>query len=185
MPAPSTHPFSNDEATRLLERALNRAKEVSGTSLTEAASAIGISKAALSHMANGRAPIPIDRAADLAHHLHLEPRPFLMAVLHQRHPEAMAVIAGADFSSRRPQDQQIDWVLSRPIAELSEEQITIIREVARDARPRERWLEVGEVPAVKTIRRLRPEGMMPDDVEWIELALKPIDATKAGEREHK
>lgn len=184
MPAPSTHPFANDEATRMLDRALDDAKEGSGTSLTEAALAIGISKAALSHMANGRAPIPIDRATDLAHHLRMEPRTFLMAVLHQRHPEAMAIIAGAEFPSNGKQDRQVDWVLSRPIAELSDDQVAIIREVARDSHPRERWLEVGEVAAVKSIRRLRPQGMTQDDVEWIELALKPIDEAKAGARDH-
>lgn len=179
MPSPSTHPFANDEATRMLERALDDAKKGSGTSLTEAALAIGISKAALSHMANGRAPIPIDRATDLAHHLRMEPRTFLMAVLHQRHPDAMAIIAGAEFPLNGKQDRQVDWVLSRPIAELSDDHITIIREVARDSHPRERWLSVSEVPTVKTIRRLRPNGATHADANEIEIALIAREVVEA------
>lgn len=180
MPAPFTHPFSEDQATQMLDRALEQTKEVSGLNLTEVAKAIGISKATLSHMAVGRAPIPIDRANDLANHLNMEPRSFVMAVLHQRHPEAMAIIAGAEIPSSGKQDRQIDWVLSRPVAELSDDQVTIIREVARDARPRERWLSVSEVPTVNAIRRLRPNGTTQDDFDGIEMALIANDVASVG-----
>ncbi|OHD05596.1 helix-turn-helix domain-containing protein [Sphingopyxis sp. RIFCSPHIGHO2_12_FULL_65_19] len=180
MPAPSIHPFAEDQATKMLDRALALTKEKSGKNLTEVASAIGISKATLSHMAVGRAPIPIDRAHDLANHLNMEPRTFVMAVLNQRHPEAMAIVAGSELQSNGKQDRQLDWVLSRPVAELSDDQVTIIREVARDARPRERWLSVSEVPTVNAIRRLRPNGTTQDDFDGIEMALIANDVASAG-----
>jgi len=181
MPKPMRHPYADDEATRMLERALYLAKEKSGVSLTDAASAIGISKAALSHMAIGRAPIPIDRAPDLAKHLQIEPRMFLMAVLFQRHPEAMEIVTGGLFASQEKESHSNDLSPTFPLSRLTGEQTTIIREVARDPHPRERWLAVSEVPVITAIRRARPSGVNQDDIETIEFALCAINPSEEGD----
>ncbi|AMU95079.1 hypothetical protein AOA14_10730 [Sphingopyxis terrae subsp. terrae NBRC 15098] len=153
----------------MLSTALSELKTSSGANLAKTADAIGISVAALSHMATGRGPIPVDRAPMLANHLKMDTAAFVAAVLRQRHPLAMEIIASRGAAQEASAEVTCETLIGLAPSKLTAEQIKIIREVARDIRPQERWLGLHEVAVMNAIRRLRPEGVSAEDVEAIEI----------------
>ena len=81
------YPLADTTAARMLSESLARAKAERGLSIRQIGKQMGYKTAVvLSHMALGRAPIPIDRAEDLADILQIEKASFLQAVVVQRHP---------------------------------------------------------------------------------------------------
>ena len=127
----------------MLFSAIERAKEQRGLSVRQAAKLLGYKQAVvLSHMASGRAPIPIDRAEEIARVFEVSPPQFLSAVLEQRHPE-------------------VNWKLISDSALSSDENnladeleiIRILREVVAEPRPSRRWLSVHELPIVERQRK--------------------------------
>lgn len=121
----------------------------------------------LSHMANGRMAIPVDRAPLLARRLGMDEARFTWAVFCQRFPDAAEAL-GETGSLDPPwvsgAQKQVAPLLSS-IDELSSERLAIITEVILDPSPAERWLAVSEVAAVKILRRLRPQGLSQMDQE--------------------
>ena len=135
--------WADTVAARMLFSAIERAKEQRGLSVRQAAKLLGYKQAVvLSHMASGRAPIPIDRAEEIARVFEVSPPQFLSAVLEQRHPE-------------------VNWKLISDSALSSDENnladeleiIRILREVVAEPRPSRRWLSVHELPIVERQRK--------------------------------
>lgn len=173
--------LANTAAAKMLAAGLRRASEERGLSLRKLGAMLNYKQAVvLSHMALGRAPIPLDRAEQLAEVLDMDKSTFLSAVLRQRHPEVdWSLISG---SVPAPGDQaaalarDLESIAGRSLADLSPEQRSVIREVAADARPARRWLAVHELPVIDLIRQHRPSvremGLDSEDRAAIEIALR-------------
>jgi hypothetical protein len=114
-------------------------------------------------MANGRVPVPIDRAEDIARQVGLPVGQFLKAVLQQQHPKVeWGLITG------------VERVAGKPAGELSAEHQRVLRELVEDPRPEERWLSKREIAAVKFLRQefpnMRNRGLSEDDRDAIRVA---------------
>lgn len=168
--------YRDTEAARMFSAGLRRTAAEQGISQREIAKSLGYKQSVvLSHMALGRVPIPIERAAQFAEHLHLDARTFLAAVLKQRYPEI-------DWKTSLREDetelrathlaQSIEAIACRPIDQLAPEQMRVMREVAADPHAERRWLSVHEVQAIDLLRRLLPkiasDGLSREDQNLIE-----------------
>lgn len=172
------YPFGDTDAARQLSEGLRRLQET-GRSLREIARGLGYKQAVvLSHMASGRVPIPLDRAADLAKAAQLPARSFIEACLRQRHPEVAQALLNNGLERF---EQELALLASSPLDELSTEHKRILREVVSDANPARRWLQLPELPLVELIRRKRPNlatnGLDPADRRAIS---DTLDTARAG-----
>ena len=168
--------LAESHAARMLNEGLARASQLRGLSQRKIAALLGYKQAVvLSHMASGRVPIPIDRAEDIAEVLEIDPAKFLQAVVHQRHPSVSWSLLGSQSESGDPIVNELAVSLGKPVSELSQEQRSVMREVAADPRPRRRWLTVHELTAVSALREVRPtmgsEGLSALELEAIRDAL--------------
>jgi len=143
-------------AANMMAAGIQRANEEMGLSLRQLGKQLGYKQAVvLSHMSNGKAPIPIDRAEELAEALQLDPIRFLRAVLYQRHPQVKwdMLFDTSDADVEDPLAVQLEAILGATLSELNSEQRKVMREVASDARPNRRWLTVHEIPSVEEMRQ--------------------------------
>lgn len=149
-------PFADTEATLMFRSMLDRYVQRNRTSLRKLAAMLGYKQSTvLSHMASGRVPIPIDRAAEFADHLDIPRAVFLPAVLKQRHPDILdAVVGSSDGSTFRVDLTDIVGITN---AKMTKTQQKIVQEMLRDARPEERWLTPTEVPLVNFFREASPQ----------------------------
>ena len=155
-------------AAEMLAGALREYTARHSGGLRALAAQLGIKQATvLSHMANGRMAIPVDRAPLLARQLGMDEARFTWAVFCQRYPDAAEVLGetgSLDPPTVSGAQRQLAPMLAS-IKELSSERLAIITEVISDPSPAERWLAVREVAAVKILRRFRPEGLTQLDQE--------------------
>lgn len=148
------YPYADSRAARMLKERLSVGAAERWMSTRKLAKMLKIKQpSVISHMANGRLAIPVDRAVPLAAALAFDARTFLEAVLEQRFPGVNWSILGKDHDTLT--DAQLDWL--RPLsgidaAQLTAEQAQVIGEVARDRNPHERWIEPAEVPYVRRLR---------------------------------
>ena len=146
-------PYLDTEAALMLRSALDQHKRQNKVSLRQLAKQLGYKQSAiLSHMANGRVAIPLDRAEELADALHMSRPRFLSAVIKQKYRnflEAIVELRALELPGTK--FDQIDW------ASLNEAQLRVLREVVRDRYPEERWLTPHEVPLINLIRSIAPE----------------------------
>src|SRR5437763_15377370 len=99
----------------MLAEGLRFAAQERGVSLREIGRRLGYKQpVVLSHMANGRVPIPIDRAVDIARHVEIPARQLLEAVLQQQHPKVewrlitgLERVAGKPVSEPSPGHQRV------------------------------------------------------------------------------
>jgi hypothetical protein len=126
----------------------------------------------LSHMANGRVPIPLDRALDIAREVGLPAKEFLLAVLEQRHSQvdwSLITAPGDHFI------EELESLAGKPLSAVNAEQRHVMREVVCDPRPARRWLSLAELPAIEVLRERRPhvrtEGLNAEDKESLRRAL--------------
>ncbi len=116
----------------------------------------------------------------LAEQLEMDLVTFVSAVLRQRHPAAMEILdskrASPDFSAQ----EACKALIGRSPSRLTDTQREIIREVAKDHCPEERWLTLSEIPVMKMVRRLRPEGAPAEDISDIEWILNYLNDEVAG-----
>lgn len=185
-PMGDNYPLVDTAAARMLSQSLARAKEERGISVRQLGKQLGYKQAVvLSHMANGRVPIPIDRAEELADALYLDKKSFLQAVVQQRHPTvSWHLLSGtAQSSGSDGLAQELEAILGAPLKNLTKEQRGVMREVAADPHPRRRWLSVHEVPAVQELRTIYPdmkrEGIPASDLSAM-AALAAIQAPDDG-----
>jgi len=147
--------FADTAAARMLKDGLDRQK-TKGVSLRSIAKRLHYAQATvLSHMANGRVGIPIERATEIAREVGLDQREFLAAAVAQRAPEAQVLLAGVP-TGNFGLVAELAMVAGGSLDELSDEQKSVMREVAADPRPARRWLSIAELPAVNLIREARP-----------------------------
>jgi hypothetical protein len=140
----------------MLLRGFQHQKE-RGVSLRSIARRLGYKQAAvLSHMAHGRVAVPLERALDIAREVDLNPREFLAAAVSQRTPEAHDLLSGSGFEAFGLANE-LALIAGGSSSDLSDEQLSVMREVASDPRPRRRWLSVAELQAVTAIREARPD----------------------------
>ncbi len=169
-------PHADSPAARALQLALNRAKVKNKTSLRALAKQLNYKQAAvLSHMANGRIPIPVERAEEIATALDLNPNEFIKLVLKQRYPKMSLSLDDVETNSFALESEFNHPGLGLELSSATPSQMRIIREVLRDTHASERWLFTHEVYYVKVIRKLRPDvvtdGLSPDDLQRLSLAL--------------
>lgn len=168
------YPLADTTAARMLSEGLHRAKEERGLSIRKIGKQMGYKTAVvLSHMSLGRAPIPIDRAEELAETLGMDKRSFLQAVVRQRHPDVSwdLLSDGGRSSESDTLGLELEAVLGSRLKDLNNEQRAVMREVAAEPRPKRRWLSVHEVYTVQVLREIHPdmttEGLPSDDLAAI------------------
>ena len=162
-------PYASTPAAQMLSEGLRTASAERGLSLRQIGKNLNYSQAVvLSHMANGRVPIPLDRAVDIAREVGLPAKRFLEAVLRQRHPQVewgLLTTAGDEFAL------ELEKLAGKPLSALSAQHRRILREAVRDPKPESRWLTISELPAIDLIRRLFPnvgtEGISSSDRELL------------------
>ena len=171
-------PLEDTAAARMLREGLNRLNEEENVSIRRLAPQLGYkSGVVLSHMAAGRAPIPVDRARDLAEALDLDQVSFLQAVLEQRYPEIRWRHIFKDREEKGGGDliSAIRLISDVPLEDLNSEQKRVMREVAADPRPLRRWLSIHEIESAQILRELRPgiveNGLSSTDRSTIRAAL--------------
>lgn len=154
------HPFAESAAARMLADAIRR-KQAAGFSLRRLAPTLGYKQSTvLSHMANGRIPVPMARAKQIASVMGIPQSEFMIAVMEQREPEASAMLmAGPIDLARSPQSfaEELEEIAGRSLNDLNAEQKEVMRKVAVDPNPARRWLSEAELPATALLRRLRPD----------------------------
>ena len=148
------HRYANTQAAMMLAVGLRSAAQERGLSLREVGRRLGYRQpVVLSHMASGRVPIPIDRAADIARQVGIAPDDFLEAVLRQHHPQLeWGLITGKAEAHL----SDLEQALAKPVRTLGAEHLRVLREVVEDKWPAERWLSIPEVAVVKLLRELFP-----------------------------
>lgn len=173
------YPLADTTAARMLSEGLARAKHEQGLSIRQIGKQMGYKTAVvLSHMALGRAPIPIDRAEELADTLAIDKTSFLQAVVRQRHPDVSwhLLTEGRRSSASDALASELEAVLGCRLKDLSNEQRAVMREVAAEPRPRRRWLSVHELHAVEVLRAAVPdmqtEGVPSADLTAIQALLE-------------
>lgn len=166
--------YAESAAAKMLSDGLRAAAAERGLSVRQIGKRLNYKQAVvLSHMANGRVPIPIDRAMEIAEVVGLPARAFLLAVLQQRHAEIdwnMITGIGDDFVS------SLEALAGKSLAQLSAEHRAILREMVVEPQPGRRWLNLAEVPLVDALRceepNLRTEGVSSRQKEAILSALR-------------
>jgi transcriptional regulator with XRE-family HTH domain len=160
---------------------LREAIDASGLSQREVARRLGYkSSVVVSHMASGRAPIPIDRATEIADQLRIDRATFLAAVLRQRYPELdltqlveakeKSVVSGPSVLS------ELELLAGDSVEDWSEVHLEVIREVLSSRDPSLRWLKVTEIQAMDLVRRYFPDvgdlGLLPRQLKALDRCLR-------------
>ena len=170
-----SHPYVDTAATQMLSGALRRYTELNRGGLRALAKKLDLKQATvLSHMANGRMAIPLDRAPQLALALGMEPANFTKLVLKQRSPDVFAILEKYEDrfdQAKSKQLEQLEAVLVGGDA-FPSDVLRIIAEVVRDRKPEERWLAISEVAVVRELRNLRPAGLDHVDLRLIRESLE-------------
>ena len=172
-------PFKETAATEMLKAALQNAQDERGLSTRAVARKLGYkASVVISHMQTGRVPIPLDRAADIAEVVGIDPREFLLAVLEQRHPGSLKVLGANESTTASPQHfvAELEVLAASRLDDLPEEHKRVLREVVTDKAPARRWLTIAELSTMLLLRRVRPDfathGIPQDDLSGIEAFLK-------------
>ena len=147
-------------AAEMMRDGIYRLKNERRISLRMLALELGYKQATvLSHMANGRIAVPLERAQAIASVLQLPADRFLAAVAEQRIPGLTAALTdqlrgsgneGGGFA------QDLRVIADLDFDDLNDEQKSVLREVVADPRPSRRWLSLAELPVVAEIRTMRP-----------------------------
>lgn len=160
------YPFADSDAAKMLQRGFRRAAEERELSQRTIAKRLEYKQSvALSHMALGRIPIPIERAEALATILELDKSGFMRAVLQQRYPDVdvVGLITEApafEWDIESDDDllvADLRAIAGRALSSLLPGQLRVIKEAAVDPNASKRWLSVAELPVIEEIRKLRPE----------------------------
>lgn len=163
LPVKEPYPYAETSAALMLRSALERVSRERRLSLRSLAKQLGYKQATvLSHMSNGRIPIPLERATDIARAVDLAPDAFLAASVAQRAPEAKKFwgfesAGDAEVAERAYFVAELTELAGSALENLNDEQKRIIREVVLDPNPSRRWLSSTELGVVLMLRRVRPE----------------------------
>lgn len=176
------HPYRDSTAARMLAEAIRR-KQAAGFSLRRLAPTLGYKQSTvLSHMANGRIPVPMARAREIASVMGISQSEFLIAVMEQREPEASMMLMAGSIELALPLQsfaEELEEIAGRSLDELSAEQKEVMRKVVVDPNPTRRWLAEAEIPAINLLRRFRPPGQSEIDATDRELIAKALKSREA------
>ncbi|WP_209349354.1 helix-turn-helix transcriptional regulator [Pontixanthobacter sp. CEM42] len=160
----------------MMAAALERAKEEQGLSVRQLAKQLGYKQAVvLSHMANGKSPIPIDRAEDIAGALDIDKKNFLREVVEQRHPEVSWNLLAGNLIDEVSDGLagQLEAILGASLDQLNSEQRRVMREVVADPIPGRRWVSVHDLPDYQKFQAGRPPKVGVEQIiEQLEEAAK-------------
>jgi hypothetical protein len=163
--------YADTRAARMLANGLRAAKH-DKRSLRTIAKDLNYKQATvLSHMSKGRVPVPLDRAAQIAGVIGIDPAEFLLAAVEQRTSDAPKLLCpdGLESSAHKGFAGELALIAGGSLDLLDEQHRSVIREVVTDAAPRRRWLSPAELPLVLRLRELRPamkgEGLPPGEVQ--------------------
>lgn len=163
--------YRDSEAATMLAAALKVAAAEERLSQRALAKRLGYKQAVvLSHMALGRVPIPVERAGQLAQHLHIDERAFTIAVLRQRYPDLPWGCLLRAEPSKGKLASEIEIIAGKSLDDLSIEQQSVMREVAGDPAPGRRWLSIHEIPAMMKARA----SSMNLDAGWGDDDIRPL-----------
>jgi hypothetical protein len=169
----SDYPLAGTRAQKMIADALEKVQADKGQSQRYLAKILGYkSSVVLSHMASGRAPIPVDRAGDFARLLDLDPGEFLIAVMEQRHPDIdfrrllglgkrKKSSGAATASESSALAEELESIAGESLDQLPMTQVKIMREVVADNNAARRWIEPHEITMVESVRRAHPQGLAP------------------------
>ena len=161
-------------AAEMMRDGIYRLKNERRISLRMLALELGYKQATvLSHMANGRIAVPLERAQAIASALQLPADQFLAAVAEQRIPGLTAALTDQLRGSRNEGGvftQDLRVIADLDFDDLNDEQKSVLREVVGDPRPGRRWLSLAELPVVAELRTLRPNVK--------EMGLSELDRTR-------
>lgn len=178
--AKGDYPLANSEACRMIAKAFeDAAKDPNrGWSQRYIAKTLGYkTSVVLSHMANGRAPIPVDRAVDIARLLKMDNGAFLMAVLEQRHPDIdfKRIFASLSRSGKSAAPvsgsillEELEAIAGMSLDDLPVQTVNVLREIIADRNGARRVLRMSEVPLIEHIRKAHPEGLSPADMRKVQ-----------------
>lgn len=169
-----SHPYANTRAARLLAQGLKEYTAKHSGGLRALASNLEIKQATvLSHMANGRIGIPLERAAELASRLGMDTAHFCMAVLEQRAPSVYEVIDD-ELKSREGSDLsgKLRELLNRAASrdQLTDEHIEIIGEALATKQPTTKWIRPWEEGIIRAVRERFPDlsySQSQELIDWI------------------
>lgn len=153
--------FPGSDAAQMLAAGLKEYSSKHKGGLRGLATQLGIKQATvLSHMANGRMTIPLNRVRALAEILGLDLQSFALAVLRQRAPELSEILApqggGEDVSFLRIDEQKI-----------GAEKMHLIKSIIDDPKPVARRAVGREADLLDLLRERRPLGL--SEREWRQL----------------
>lgn len=157
---PEDYPFGESRAAEMLRHAFERAQAERGLSIRSIGKLLGYKQATvLSHMANGRVAVPLERATEIARAVELAPADFLLAALEQRNSEAAGLMSGSHELSRQPHDFAFEMraIAGVDIDQLSVEQKAVLREVVNEPHPGRRWVTLAELPTILALREAWPD----------------------------
>lgn len=144
----------------MMREGIYRLKHERRISLRMLAFELGYKQATvLSHMANGRVAVPLERAQAIASALQLPADRFLAAVAEQRIPGLAAALTEQPKGSPNEEKgfaQDLRVIADLDFDDLNPEQKSVLREVVADPRPGRRWLSLAELPVIAELRTLRP-----------------------------
>lgn len=170
------YPFAGSAAAQMLREAIDRKKK-DGISLRALARQLGYKQpTVVSHMASGRAPIPLERVHDLAVAMQIDEANLALAVLAQRYPSTEWASLLTHGPSPDPAGADLLWkiegALGGPISGLNADQIKVIIEVVTTQEPSRRWLSPLEAPTIELLRRIIPnfreQGLSKGEHEFLE-----------------
>jgi plasmid stability protein len=168
------HRYANTTAALMLAAGLRSAAQERNLSLREIGRRLSYRQpVVLSHMATGRVPIPVNRAADIAREVGIPPNQFIQAVLHQHHPQ---IEWGLITGKVDPFLLDLQQAAGKPLAAVGAEHRRILKEVVKDQKPEERWLSIPEIAAIRFLRELFPNmqtcGLSEEERDALRLAVE-------------
>lgn len=175
--SPDDHPYSSSRAAQILARAIEDLHRREKVSQRQLAKRLGYKQSVLlSHWANGRVPIPVERVAELAEALVLDERQFLLAVLTQRHPTLNWDILEDEHTPAFYFVRELEQLAGKPVEDFEAGQKMVMREAAADGCADLRWLSVNEVPVISLLRKVMPilnqDAIEQMDMDNIEAAFR-------------
>ena len=156
---PTDYPYEDTRATQMLASAFRKAWDEKRLSQRKLAKQLGYrSSVVLSHMASGRAPIPIERVDDYAHLLEMDEGEFLLAVLEQRYPHLDFRNMGAKTEPQSDDGllEELELIAGQPLSSLAPNQMNVVREALADHQAQRRWLSLNELPVMEFLRHAFP-----------------------------
>ncbi|MDP3676586.1 MAG: helix-turn-helix transcriptional regulator [Novosphingobium sp.] len=176
-------PLAHTAACKMLAQALEHVSKSKGWSQRTVAQKLGYrGSVTVSHMANGRAPIPIDRATDLSRILDMDVSAFVAAVIEQRHPDLdMRILFGGPPSpaSRSTKHAslllaELEAIAGQPLDDLPQSTVNVLREVAGSPLAARRWITAGEIPVIEHLRKAKPDGLRPSEMQSLLEAIESL-----------